>query len=152
MPEEEIQSLMGQAVERVLETMCFSAVLGPSETAQAQSLLALAAGVDFRGERTGSVLVGCNPEAARALAASFLGENEVSELQVEEFVGELANMVCGAMVSALDGVGQYALDPPRALAPEGFLVPGGVRCDFEIEDGVLSVVTYEGGSREADRP
>jgi CheY-specific phosphatase CheX len=148
-PEQEIQSLVGQAVERVLETMCFSAVLGPFESSEAQPRLELAAGVEFTGASSGSVLIGCSPAGARALAASFLGEAEVSGQQVEEFVAELANMVCGAIVSNLDGAGQYALAPPRALSPAALTASAGVRCDFEIEEGVLSVLAQHGESPEA---
>lgn len=65
-----------------------------------------------------------------------LGTEDTSEEQVSEFLRELANMVCGAVVSTLDGRGHYSLGTPRMVAPQA-LAATGVRCDFEIDGGIL---------------
>lgn len=140
MPEQDMHASIHDAVEQVLETMCFSAVLGSCETAQAQPFLDRSAVVDYSGASEGSVLIGCDEAGVRGLAANFLGSKEASEEQVSGFLEELANMVCGAVVSALDGKGTYNLGTPHAIPPEALAGVGGVRCDFEIDGGILSVL------------
>ncbi len=136
----EIGTLIGEAVENVLETMCFSAVMGPAESSQAQASLGVGACVSFRGPSKGSVLIGCSPGGAQLLSKNFLGEEIVSDEQSSQFLLELANMICGAIVSAFGGAGQYDLSLPESVAPESLLGATGIRCDFELEEGCMSVV------------
>ncbi len=140
MPEQDLHASINDAVEQVLETMCFSAVLGPCETAQAQPFLDRSAVVDYSGASVGSVLIGCDEAGARGLAANFLGSEDASEEQVSGFLAELANMLCGAVVSTLNGGGNYSLGTPRVVPPAALTETGGVRCDFEIDGGILSVL------------
>jgi hypothetical protein len=103
MVSQDLQTSITEAVERVLETMCFSAVLGTCDSDEAQSRLDLSAAIDYSGANRGTVLVGCCQAAAQALARNFLGDGQVSEEQVAQLVGELANMICGAVVSGFEG-------------------------------------------------
>jgi CheY-specific phosphatase CheX len=139
----EIGTLIGETVEKVLETMCFSAVMGPVESGQAQASLGMGACVSFRGPSRGSVLIGCSPAGAQFLAKNFLGEEIVSDEQSSQFLLELANMICGAVVSAFGGAGQYDLSLPESVAPASLLSGSGIRCDFELEQGCLSVVVRQ---------
>lgn len=141
--ESALRASIGEAVEQVLETMCFSAVLGPCDTAQAQPFLDRSVSVDYSGAGCGAVLIGCDEAGARSLASNFLGEEAIDEEQVEEFLGELANMVCGAVVSSLSGSGHYSLAAPKLISPVQMAGPEGLRCDFEIDGGILSVLARQ---------
>jgi CheY-specific phosphatase CheX len=140
MPDAHLHASITEAVEQVLETMCFSAVLGPCDTAQAQPCLDRSAAVEYSGAVSGSVLIGCDEAGARSLTANFLGEEVVEDEQISEFVGELSNMICGAVVSMLGGTGHYTLGTPRLVPPSELATPQGIRCDFEIDGGILSVL------------
>ena len=139
----EIRVMIEEAVENVLETMCFSAVMGQAETTEAQAALGLGASVEFSGPSHGSVLIGCSRAGARGLTKNFLGETNVTDEQSLQFVLELANMICGAVVSAFGATGQYDLALPHPVAPPGLVSANGIRCDFELEEGFLSVVACQ---------
>lgn len=146
MSDQDLHASIHDAVEQVLETMCFSTVLGPCGTAQAQPFLDRSATVEYSGAGEGSVLIGCDEAGVRGLAANFMGSEEASEEQVLEFLGELANMVCGAVVSTLDGRGTYNLGTPQLVPPAALAEARGIRCDFEIDGGVISVLALQRGA------
>ena len=52
---------------------------------------------------------------ARSLAANFLGveEAEVSSDEIGEVAGELANMLCGSIVSRVEGEHKFVLSHPE---------------------------------------
>jgi CheY-specific phosphatase CheX len=143
MVRQDLHDSITEAVGRVLEMMCFSAVLGTCDSHKAQSLLALSAAVDYSGASRGTLLVGCNQAGAQALAENFLGDDQVSGEQVPQFICELANMICGAVVSGFESDGQFVLETPRLVRPDSFLALNGLRCDFEIDGGILSVIAGE---------
>jgi CheY-specific phosphatase CheX len=89
------------------------------------------------------LLIGCDEAGARSLTANFLGERDNSEEQVSDFLRELANMVCGAFVSTLGGEGNYTLGAPYSVSPETLATSGGIRCNFEIDGGILSVLALQ---------
>jgi hypothetical protein len=58
--------------------------------------------------------------AARSVAADFLGEEEpaLSEQQIGEVVCELANMICGSVLSRVESAITFQLATPRIVAAE----------------------------------
>ena len=131
------------AVERILETMCFAVVVGPAEPEDTQTSLAHCARLEFRGRCTGTIEVGLTHRGAHVLASGFLGEENVDEIQLAEFSDELANMICGAVVSDFAPGSQFALSPPIRINPSEFGLGGGLRADFALEEGYLSVVANQ---------
>ena len=129
-----------RAVERVLENMCFTTILGPAHAGEAQSTLEHGARVAFRGKSSGAVLVGLSHAGAHVLASGFLGEDNVDETQTGEFTAELANMICGAIVSQFAPGGQYALASPCGIGVEEIATAKGLRVDLMLEEGFLSVI------------
>lgn len=129
-------NLLAASAEEVLETMFFTPVTGQPEPGE-PPLEWISAGLEFRGEPGGRFRVGVSRPAARALAASFLGleESEVSGGQVGEVICELANMICGSVVSRLESGAPIALLHPELV--EG-PPPGAARL-LAIEDGWLAV-------------
>jgi hypothetical protein len=141
MPEVRVTSLE-DAVGRVLETMCFAMVLGPADPADAQLSLMYCAQLKFEGQYKGSLRIGLSHAGAHALAAGFLGLEQVDEPQLMEFTRELANMVCGAVVSEFASGSLYSLSPPVPMSPEEFREADGQRVDFTLEEGFLSVLSH----------
>jgi hypothetical protein len=136
---------LAAAARRVLETMCFSTLVGPVEAATAQSTLALAAAVHYSGPSSGTVMIGLSGAAAHALTENFLGgyvdEDDAEGLrQQREFTAELANMICGAVVGTFFGPGPYTLAAPEEVEPERLADLDGLRGDFALDEGMLSVV------------
>src|SRR5690242_5541323 len=88
----------------VLETMFFTSVLeicaSPGVPARTP---AVSSRLTFRGHPSGVFEIGIAQDAARRLAASFLGEEEqdLSEGRLGDVVCELANMLCGSVLSRI---------------------------------------------------
>ena len=96
----------------------------------------------FNGKPHGDLEIDLDPRAALLLAASFLGidlEN-VSETQVEEVMGEFANMTCGSVLSSLGRVEYCHLETPVTARPAHYVnAIQGVRRGFLLDGGTLSV-------------
>jgi CheY-specific phosphatase CheX len=157
MSEQNYDELVSGAVESVLETMFFSIPLGPAEPETGAAVLE--ARLAFHGRPSGILGVRLSAASARILAAGFLGEDEetLTDAQPGEVVCELANMLCGSLVSRLESEESFDLSSPE-LVPAGSLADAGseplttarqsaqaasvVRVfseSFELENGILSV-------------
>ncbi|MBS1802435.1 MAG: chemotaxis protein CheX [Acidobacteria bacterium] len=140
-----LDNLIIAAVAEVLETMFFTEILqvGGSHP----SLPALGARVAFTGHNSGIVSIRISEAAARSLTASFLGESEesLSQTQVANLVCELANMLCGCIVSKMAAHGCFTLDSPELIdgsTQESTERPE-IRQSFAIERGSLTVSLNE---------
>jgi CheY-specific phosphatase CheX len=148
MPDHELHHLLAIAVEDVLETMFFSETFGSCETeARAAQLEARVA---FSGASSGSVAVRISESSARSLAASFLGEAEESlgDAQVSQVVCEVANMLCGSIVTKMESQGCFDLGAPE-LYPDSnqqVVTSAAVQQSFAIERGTLTVSLMSGES------
>ncbi len=130
------RELLAAAAAEVLETMFFTTVGGEPEAGQAP-VEWISAALEFHGEPGGRFRVGASRPAARALAASFLGldESEVSGGQVGEVICELANMICGSVVSRLEsGAPIQLLHPELVEGP-----PPETAGILPLEEGLLAV-------------
>jgi len=127
--------LLDSVVSDVLETMFFSGVFGPGTQTDGPHL---AARVSFTGSHQGALEVAATEATARALAGSFLGvmEDEVPEGQAPALLGEMANVLCGAVLGRMEPQGRFLIAPPEAASGED---PGGVKHVFELAEGWLSV-------------
>jgi CheY-specific phosphatase CheX len=131
-----IGELLAASAQEVLETMFFAAAEAVGEPPPIDGI---AAGLEFHGEPGGSFRVGLTRPAARSLAAAFLGqeENEISEGEVGEVVCELANMICGSVLSRLEARTTFEILHPELLDPAAFAA-GEVRT-LRLENGALAV-------------
>lgn len=97
---------------------------------------ALTAAIAIVGEHPAALLITCSHEFACVLASAMFGM-DVSELAVDEIndaLGELANMVGGSVKSMLDGSWQLGLPTVSAATDAGLVVPGGVPwCETQVE-------------------
>jgi CheY-specific phosphatase CheX len=141
MPDHELHHLLAIAVEDVLETMFFSETFGPCEP---EAMVAqLEARVAFSGASSGSVAVRISESSARSLAASFLGEAEDSQV-----VCEVANILCGSIVTKMESQGCFDLGAPE-LYPDSnqqVVTSAAVQQSFAIERGTLTVSLMSGES------
>jgi CheY-specific phosphatase CheX len=114
---EALEVLRG-AAEQVLETMFFAAV--SPEAPEAAGEPRVAARLSFRGEPSGTFAVSLSEAAARAIAANFVGaekEDDLEPARVAEVVAELANMICGSVLSRLESESEFDLGPPEPVSP-----------------------------------
>ncbi|HYD52305.1 MAG TPA: chemotaxis protein CheX [Gemmatimonadaceae bacterium] len=77
-----------------------------------------AARVRFRGPRAGSLVLQVSASLLPVVAANMLGAAEAPGLELQrDALGELANVIAGNVVPALDGPrAVYQLEAPRACA------------------------------------
>jgi CheY-specific phosphatase CheX len=149
MTEPNFDQLLSTTVDSVLETMFFSAVLGPAEPETNGTVLE--SRLAFHGRPSGTFGVCLSEPSARLLAAGFLGEDEESltDSQTGQVVCELANMLCGSLVSQLQSDESFDLASPE-LVPSGseiaagFHAPPVARQSFELEGGILTVTLHLG--------
>lgn len=141
MLDQDLDGLLEQAVCTVLENMFFTTPLGPANPEAGGAVLD--ACLNFRGPISGTLAVRISEAGARTLAAGFLGENEnaLSASQPGQIVCELANMLCGRLISSLEE-DCFVLEPPELLPagrPEVLDVPPTAQRSFAIENGILTV-------------
>ncbi|HXN46401.1 MAG TPA: chemotaxis protein CheX [Bryobacteraceae bacterium] len=165
----EIQVGLAAAVEEVLETMCFTSVLasgegaapagmgaghrtasvsertsaGSEETVPDAAARSCTAELHFEGNPSGGCRVSVPLKLARVVGAGFLGseEMEVSDSQAEEVVCELANMICGSVLSRLESEETFRITHPQLVPPErgaGF-ENAAINRWFDLGDGILTV-------------
>ena len=166
----EIQIGLAAAVEEVLETMCFTSVFASAEgtlppdgdgsapapeggagpagepaiPAEADATApTCTAELRFRGVPSGQCRVRVARSLARVMAAGFLGceEIEVSDSQTEEVVCELANMICGSVLSRLESEATFRITHPELVPPErgAWFEGAGINRWFDLGDGILTV-------------
>lgn len=137
----ELADMLGSLAEQVLETMFYTAVLGPASETEGSRLAAV---VTFTGSRTGTVVVSAPESTAKALTADFLGIDleSVPEGHVPTVLGELANVLCGAMLARIDPAGGFVISPPSVSGQDESLLAAedmAVWRTFELEKGDLTV-------------
>jgi hypothetical protein len=99
----------------------------------------------FEGDPPGCFTLRVTKSAACSIAADFLGaeESELSEREVSDVICELANMICGSVLSRVESNTTFRLASPRVLqedAPAAAIgppVPGSAVHVVEISGGVL---------------
>jgi CheY-specific phosphatase CheX len=141
----EIQTALAVAVEEVLETMFFTTVLASSEGIAPREgdggAPEITVALRFHGNPSGGFRVSVPLKLARVVGAGFLGreEAEVTDSQVGEVVCELANMICGSVLSRLESETTFQITQPELTPTEsGIGLEGVGTCrSFDLGDGVL---------------
>jgi CheY-specific phosphatase CheX len=127
------------ALQEVLGTMFFSDAV----QAACQHLAAgewMSARVRFSGDPAGELRLMLSPGLAVVFAAGFLGidEAEVTEEAASQVICELANMLCGAILSRLHPDSLVALGAPQ-LTSVDFDMGHGIHQCFAIPEGTLAI-------------
>jgi CheY-specific phosphatase CheX len=101
-----------ESASEVMETMFFTGVV-PDEGNQDDSAALLSAELTFHGKVSGKFGVRLPLHSARLIGANFLGSDEVSDEQAAQVVCELANMLCGSVLSRVEGEARFELRHPE---------------------------------------
>ena len=140
MSEVNILQVLESSTEAVLGTMFFADALPGSGECPIEN--GVRAALEFHGMQPGRFTLEVSLEAAREIAANFLGLTpvELSQGQTCDVIREMANMVCGSVVSSLERDSTFDLAAPRILPEPSAVTSGHVfRRSFEIDGGGLEV-------------
>jgi CheY-specific phosphatase CheX len=112
--------LIAECCGEVLDAMYFTSVFDTTHQPGLQPELTasdLAFALRFQGDVRGVFGLHLAAPMARTLAANFLGEDEdaISDEEIAEVVGELANMLCGSIVSKVEGHSKFVLSHPQPV-------------------------------------
>lgn len=151
MSEVALATLMRTSVDAALEAMFFTGVEQEMDTPEVPGSDRITVGVTFSGNLGGRFVLVLTREAASMLAASFLGvdgEPELETSQIADVVRELANILCGSVLSRLGRQTDFHLAPPELGCPDPFADNSpGLRRWLRIPEGELGLsLWFEGGS------
>ena len=110
--------VLAAATEEVLETMFFSTVFAePEETLAGLPEDCVIAQVRFCGNPSGVFTVDLTPPAAQAVAENFLGlePGSVTHEQTCGVIREMANMICGSVLTRIQSDTLFDLMAPEIL-------------------------------------
>lgn len=133
-----------EALIEVLETMFFELPAGGSTLAGVPREAAIAATAVFSGDMNGSLSLASGYWTLRRLAASFLGREDastVTEAEIRQVACEIANMVCGNVLSRVEPHGRFRIAAPELRMPEGWTQAW---ITFPLESGDISVLFETG--------
>jgi len=127
-------TVLAESVHEVLERMFFVDILG--EAADQAPPSGIAAELIYDGDPPGSFRLDLDVVAAQSAAADFLGEDpaDLSAEQLNEVVCELANMICGSVLSRLESGATFRLSKPR-IVPAESLSRGHAEASFQAAVG-----------------
>jgi len=140
MSELELVQHLQPASTEVLETMFFTSVLEASASCRVPGgIPAMSSQLKFRGSPSGVFEIDISLDAARSLAAGFLGEDEqeLPEAKTEEVVCELANMLCGSFLSRIGDGSTFDLTHPERV--ETHMESPDACVSFELPEGHLAI-------------
>lgn len=123
----------------VLETMFFDeAVAAPCDHGWISS--APSVRLTFEGSHCGQFLMSVAPAVARAITPAFLGidPEEITEGQSSQVLLELANILCGSVLSHLWPDSDLKLGAPEPIEADEPIEEGLHEC-FLLTEGMLSV-------------
>jgi hypothetical protein len=127
------------AATEVLETMFFVDVLpegGPEDGASM-----LSAELQFQGRVSGRFGVRVPLPGGRVMAANFLGSEQASEVQAGQVLCELANMLCGSVLSRIEEEARFELGHPEleTANTDWRAYESGIGYTFGTEQGSLTM-------------
>jgi CheY-specific phosphatase CheX len=137
-----IRTALSSAVADVLERMFFLEALGEAAEPPPEEAT-VTVQVTFDGDPPGRFQMRIARPAAIAIAADFLGEDaeSLTGQQSTEVTLELANMICGSVLSRIESSATFRLGTPQ-IATDDTVAPGlaeETRYTVETGSGTLSV-------------
>jgi hypothetical protein len=143
----ELASILEEVVAEVLATMFFAdAEPAPCDHVWLDS--AVSARLGFEGTHFGEALLSVSRPAAESAAAAFLGldEKETTEMERCQVILELANILCGAVLSRLWPESKLTLSAPIPDSSHTDLEGALHRC-FSMPEGNLACWIRLGGAK-----
>ena len=144
----ELRETLGRVSAEVLETMFFSEAVA-ADCEHSWLAGAVSVRVGFEGSHCGEMWLALAAGAVLPIASAFLGlePQETGEEQRAQVVLELANILCGAVLSALWPESRLLLDPPRLTQWDGDGQSARHSC-LALEEGMLAISIRLSGVRE----
>jgi CheY-specific phosphatase CheX len=140
--EKAIHQALSDAVFEVLEKMFFIEATGEPASDTAAEDPPVIVELAFDGDPPGVFRMSLARAAAAMIAADFLGEDSSSltEHQVDDVARELANMICGTVLSRIESSATFRLGAPDLVVGEDTLrrTIQGTVCALETGSGVLT--------------
>lgn len=130
---------LAAAVEDALGQMFFTAAWPACSVAAPGDGFACSS-IEFAGQQSGVLMVAAPPTTVDRLLASLQGEEEVTATAAQQamLLGELANMLCGQMISRCDPEWPLRLGLPTAR-PASVAQPPDHDLSLESDAGPLRV-------------
>jgi len=141
MPDSAWDEMLAAAAGEVLETMFFTGVYGPAQGGSPAELR-VSARLSFEGTPSGVLILSVSEPAVRSLAANFLAPDEddsLSPTQVGCVVCELANMICGSLLSRVKTEEHFRLSSPELLPEGAAFAPGPPNQSLDVGDGTIDL-------------
>jgi len=135
----DFSATLRRVAAEVLETMFFDeAVAAPCDHGWISS--AASVRLTFAGSHCGEFLLSVSPEVGRSIAPAFLGiePEEVTAGESSQVLLELANILCGSVVSQLWPDSDLMLEAPELIQVEGPIEDALHEC-FLLPEGMLAV-------------
>lgn len=129
------------AARDVLNVMFFSDVLEEADAPPEPRPDTMQVYVKFDGDGEGEFQMEVDDMTAESLAGSFLGAEPGSRPnpeEVQQVMGELGNMVCGAFLSRYEKDGLFNLSSPT-IDRANSAMPAGVARSLQLLDGTMDV-------------
>lgn len=149
--DQDLDLLLAQSVQEVLESMCFTMIDAPADEPEQYPVPRIDVELEFRGAREGTFWLSFPQHTAEEVAAAFSGADSIDAQRTAEVLQELANIMCGATLSRIDGDSLFDLGSPTAswisdrLSGPELRHPH--RVDFQIGPEVVSAaVSFRTGS------
>jgi len=136
---EEFTETLQRVSAEVLETMFFTEAV-PVECEHGWLASALSTRVDFDGSHSGEMWLALSEPAIPGIAGAFLGldPDEAAAEQRSQVIQELANILCGAVLSSLWPESQLQLEQP-VLTTWGCASQGAWHACLALEEGMLAI-------------
>ena len=117
MPPSELALLLEARCAEVLESMYFASVFETTPSLEPPAPEALSFSLSFAGDLHGFFGLSLSRETAGTLASGFLGEDEdqLTPESIADVVGELANIICGAVLSRIPSGEVFSLSHPEPV-------------------------------------
>jgi CheY-specific phosphatase CheX len=144
--EDAVHDLLSESAQKTLETMFFAAPDQVSAEPRRPAGELIVASLTFQGSPPGRFGIVVSDAVARTLATNFIGADDGKRLrpaQVAGVIGELTNMICGAVLSELEANANFDLGAPQWIhvgaEDTGPDITAGSPsiCRFEFSDGAL---------------
>jgi len=139
MPDSEWDEMLAASLREVLETMFFTCVYGPAQPGGSSAVPRMAARLSFEGTPSGALSLSVPEPAVRALAANFLArepDDPLPSSQLGCVVCELANMICGSLLSRVKTEEHFRLSNPELLPAGAACPPGPPTQSLAVEEGL----------------
>lgn len=138
------EELLADVAREILEAMAF-VFANPDEVEPSADESVIRASICFEGPFDGELVLTSTASAVPALAANMMGEDDpsaCSSKQVLDAFGELANVICGNLLSRMAGPDPvFNLKSPRIADEPAADVPpeGTVTGKVHLDEGVVTV-------------